>query len=91
MKKILAVLLVTFMFAGGTIAGEIEDLRSDYKQVVDAFAQNAVTLNLLVEGFKSTNPTFKRILAEQVELQGMANKLAVRIGELEKPPVEPDE
>jgi hypothetical protein len=96
MKKILGVLAFLFVVIGIVFAfsfiangAEIDDLTANYQQVVDRFAQNAGTMNLLVEGFKSTNPTFQRLMTEQGELQQMAKDLAVKIKALETPVVEP--
>jgi hypothetical protein len=85
MKRITVIFLIALLCAIPAIGAEIDDLKADYAKVVAQFNANAVALNLLVEGFKASNPTFLRLVEEQGKLEKMGNDIAVKVKALETP------
>jgi len=93
MKKVFTVLLVIFMLIGFAYASDdLAKLKTDLQSLVNSYNDNANSQQLLVEGFKATNSTYRALVDAQMELQKQARAISGKIQKLETPPVkeEPD-
>ena len=91
MKSILAVVfLVLFAVSTLAFAGEMEDLQSDYNKTLQALSKNIETQQMLMEGFKASNPTYRALVDQQQRLQKSAQDLAKKMQALQNPPEEPE-
>jgi len=87
MKKVFIVLVLSFALIGFAYAtDDLEKLKTDYQNVVNSFTDNLNSQRLLVEGFKTTNSTYRALVAAQIKLQKQAKALDEKIKELETPP-----
>jgi len=93
MKKVLTILLVTFMLLGFAYASDdLAKLKADLQSLVNSYNDNANSQQLLIEGFKATNSTYQALVNAQTKLQKQAQVISGKIQKLETPPVkeEPD-
>ena len=86
MKVLVVVVLAFFAVSSLAFADEAEDLRTQYQSVLSALADNINSQKLLIEGFKSTNSTYRSLVQQQTKLQKRGQALFEKLKALENPP-----
>ena len=88
MKKTVLVLAIC-LCASFAFAGQLEDLQGKYQLVLQELQQNLQTQQMLLNGFKMSNPTYMSLVKQQNKLQKQGKDLMKKIQEFNEPPPAP--